>query len=141
VNHRKTEIAQQLGSAMRTARQGLRQSQVAVARRVGIEQAVLSKWELGRVLPTLDDIERAEFALYLRPGALLIAAGVVELPHDPNVAFLEADTLLLEEDRRALLRLYQAALMLAAEANAAAEPTYGRPGSPGRSKPGSGRSH
>jgi transcriptional regulator with XRE-family HTH domain len=120
---------------MRTARQGLRQSQVEVSRRVGIEQAVLSKWELGRVLPTLEDIERVETALYLRPGALLIAAGVVELPHDPNVAFLEADTLLLEEDRRALLRLYQAALMLAAEATAD-DPSD----STGRSRPRNGRS-
>ena len=103
---RKQEIAAALGAAIRDVRLERRESQVTVARRLGIEQTILSRWELGRILPSLDDIERLDDALRLRPGGLLVRAGLVELAANPTEAAIEADAIISVEGKRALLHFY-----------------------------------
>ena len=91
---------------MRDVRLTRRESQVTVAQRIGVDQTVLSKWELGRNLTSLEDIERIEMGLLLRPGGLLVRAGLVELAANPTEAAIEADAIISVEGKRALLHFY-----------------------------------
>jgi transcriptional regulator with XRE-family HTH domain len=139
---RRDEIATALGAAMREVRQDRHESQVEVARRIGVDQTVLSKWELGRLLVALDDVERIEDALRLRPGGLLIRAGLVELAANRTEGALEADPFISIEDKRALLHFYLAAFKAAAAAQAppnGTEEAAPRRGRGGHSRPASGR--
>jgi transcriptional regulator with XRE-family HTH domain len=103
---RKEEIAKAVGAAMRAVRMDRHESQEAVAARIGVDQTVLSKWELGRVRPSLEDIERIEMGLILPPGGVLIRAGLVEIPATETERALASDPYISTEGRTALMHFY-----------------------------------
>jgi transcriptional regulator with XRE-family HTH domain len=78
-------MAQQLGNAIRMAREngGLTQTQLAKA--VGITQPRISSMERGDSVPTLTQIASIEKALKLERGFILRAAGRVALPAGSEV--------------------------------------------------------
>jgi transcriptional regulator with XRE-family HTH domain len=102
---RRDEIAAALGSAMREARMDRHESQVDVARRLGVDQTLLSKWELGRVMPDFEDVELIESGLQLRRGWLLLQAGLVELTHDDTEAAILSDPFITAEGKTVLIRI------------------------------------
>jgi len=141
---RRAEIAVLLGAAIREVRQDRHESQMQISERLGINQTVLSRWELGRNLPSLVEIELIDDALRLPPGGILIRAGLVELPDRnsaPTAAALAADPIISIEDKRALLHFYEQAFMAAAERNATKNGNGSRPAGGrdvrGRSRPAS----
>jgi transcriptional regulator with XRE-family HTH domain len=147
---RRSEIATRLGKVIRQARMDRHESQVSLARRLDLEQTKLSRWELGKLLPALDEIERLEQALILPPGALAVRAGLVEVPHTETERALANDPLITVEGRAALMHFYAQELILSARLNT--ERAEGRPGAvvadikpagrgrgSGRSKAGSAR--
>lgn len=95
-----------LGSAIRQVRGPL--SQTRLAERLDLDQTTVSRWEVGRAEPSLDEIARVEAAVGAEPGTVLRLAGYVT---DCTVkAAIDADPALDSAGRRFLLATYQAAL-------------------------------
>lgn len=102
--------AERIGSAVR---QLLGQvSQAELARRLGVDASVVSRWVNGKAPFTHQDVAEIEHALELRPGTVAAVAGYHDL-----TGTLDTHTLILidenlsPEDREILARLYERAAL------------------------------
>jgi transcriptional regulator with XRE-family HTH domain len=75
-----------LGGLMRSHRLARQMRQADVAAGVGVQQAVVSRWELGQLEPSIWEMLLVEDALGLSRGYLLTEAGVIT----PSVESLSA---------------------------------------------------
>jgi ribosome-binding protein aMBF1 (putative translation factor) len=110
-NHFAEDLAKQLGAAIRQARMtSTLPTQVDLAAALGIEQTRLSRWELGKVMPSHVEVRQLEIAMGLRRGELLIQGGLVDLGDRDAELALQSDHRLQPESRQALLSLFRAAV-------------------------------
>jgi transcriptional regulator with XRE-family HTH domain len=106
--------ATRLGAVIRQARVDARMTQTQLAERIGQDQTQVSRWELAKAVPTVLDVSRLEVGLLLRPGDLLIRAGLVEMPPLDTERAIQADPILDDESRSIMLRFYRAAVLIVA---------------------------
>lgn len=90
-----------LGRAIRSARRGLTQEELAG--RAQVDQASISKWEHGTREPGLSDLFEIERATGHPPGSILIASGLIPQPRDTREA-IAADAG-LDTDARAMVMM------------------------------------
>lgn len=100
------EVKRRMGEAIRLARMKAGASQGDLARRMRYAQSVVSRWEAGRHLPTLDDYIRLADALEVDPVALLASA--LPRPDDPMKQAVEAIRKLPPQQVDAILGLLDA---------------------------------
>ena len=67
-----------LGQAIKMTRTRLGFTQVEIAEALDIPQSHLSRWELDKAVPSLEQVGALEVALGVRRGALLVQAGYVD---------------------------------------------------------------
>ena len=97
----------EIGEAIRRLRAEANVSQTALAAALDTSQTQISRWELGRATPNLEQISDIEKALELRRGEVLIAAGYV----DPKIGDVEqaimGDRRIGSQDRKLLIGVYE----------------------------------
>jgi transcriptional regulator with XRE-family HTH domain len=71
------DIKVDLGEIILTTRKMFDLSQGALGKRIGVDQSMISSWERGTALPSLDRIFNLDMAFGLQPGTLLVRAGLV----------------------------------------------------------------
>lgn len=59
-----------IGQAIRETRESRKLTQAALAEAIGVTQAAVAGWELGRRAPAIVDIPKIAFALRIIPSAL-----------------------------------------------------------------------
>src|SRR5690606_26988255 len=106
-------VAGLLGRAISMARKRAGITQTELARRVGVDQSMVSMWARGRASPPLERILSLDRALGLRPGTLLEQAGLTERPTLEE--WLDGDKDLIDDARRRVLDAYAEAKVNSAQ--------------------------
>lgn len=102
------DTAKRLGAAVRQLLGSV--SQVELARRLGVDPSVVSRWVNGKAPFTHQDVADIEDALRLRPGTVATAAGYYDPDSPLDIpAQLLMDDNLSPEDRVLLAQLYERA--------------------------------
>lgn len=104
--HRETADVPRISQALRIEREG-RITQGELARRLGVPQNYVSRWETGARPIKLDDLERIEAAVEIPKGTILRRAGYVDDPTDTRT-MIAGDPTLAPPERSDLLALYDA---------------------------------
>ena len=106
--HRETADVPRISQALRIEREG-RITQGELARRLGVPQNYVSRWETGARPIKLDDLERIEAAVEIPKGTILRRAGYVDDPTDART-MIAGDPRLNPPERSAVLLAYDGAV-------------------------------
>lgn len=99
-----------IGRAILRYRKEAGLTQTDLANRAGVTQSEISYWERGEREPSLHDVQRLEVALGVpRRGALLLAAGIVEVRSDIEDA-IDADPKLNVTGKESVRQMYRTML-------------------------------
>lgn len=107
---------ERLTAALRDACDDAGLKQEAIAEALGVHQTTVSKWLLGKTQPPLEHLWVIEEMCGLPRGRLLHIAGFVE-PDDGVEAAIATDTVLDEDSKAAVVKLYRTFVRLSTSAD------------------------
>lgn len=123
----KRERLKLLGQVIRKTRGDLTQSEVGErSRELGfteLVQTTLSRWELGMVDLSVEQVREVEQALGVEPGYILVTAGYVNPAVTDLVPLLRSDPKVDPDLREDLARIYTSYVEMSARLAAAQKPT------------------
>jgi transcriptional regulator with XRE-family HTH domain len=100
-------VGGRLSAALRETVERARLSQVDIAERLGVDQPTVSRWVRGMRRPPLDVLGVVEAMAGVPLGTVLRRAGYVDGNGLDVVAAVEADPVLTESAKRAVIAVYE----------------------------------